>query len=175
MVAFIAVLLLGILKGVLVAVLVSLLLLIKRAAKPHVAILGQIPGTRDFSDIERNPSNLAVPGAMVFRVDASIFYFNVEHIRDFVLSKIRSATEPLQLVVCDLSLTPSVDLAGARMLSNLHSELQTKGIRLRLVDAHAPVRDLLRLEGLEEKIGYFGRRIIVADAVDEFQGQIRGE
>ena len=62
MVAFAAVLLLGILKGVMVAVVVSLLLLIRRAAHPHVAFLGRIPGTRSFSDMERNPDNEAVPG-----------------------------------------------------------------------------------------------------------------
>lgn len=175
MVAFAAVLLLGILKGVIVAVLVSLLLIIRRGAHPHVAILGQIPGVRDFSDIERNPDNLAVPGVLVFRVDASMFYFNVDYIRDAVWRNIRASAEPVKLVVCDLSLTPTVDLAGARLLSNLHAELQAKGIRLRLVDAHAMVRDILRKEGLEEKVGYFGRRIIVADAIDEFQGRKAAE
>ena len=62
MVAFAAVLLLGILKGVIVAVMASMLLLIRRAAHPHVAFLGRIPGTRSYSDIERNPDNEAVPG-----------------------------------------------------------------------------------------------------------------
>ena len=112
MVAFAAVLLLGILQGVIVAVLVSLLLLIHRAAHPHVAFLGRIPGTRSYSDIERNPDNEAVPGALVFRVEASLLYFNVEHVRDAVLKKIRSATGPLKRVVCDLSTSPYVDLAG---------------------------------------------------------------
>ena len=60
------------------------------------------------------------------------------------------------------------DLAGARMLAQLHAELQATGIRLRLVAAHAAVRDILRAEGLEETVGYFGRRISVADVIDEF-------
>jgi MFS superfamily sulfate permease-like transporter len=171
MVAFAAVLLLGILKGVLVAVLVSLLLLIRRAAHPHVAFLGQIPGTRSYSDIERNPDNEAVPGALVFRVEASLLYFNVEHVRDAVWQKIRSSPVPLKLVVCDLATSPAVDLAGARMLASLHAELQAAGIRLRLVAAHATVRDILRAEGMEELVGYFGRRISVADVIDEFQGK----
>lgn len=171
MVAFAAVLLLGILKGVIVAVLVSLMLLIRRAAYPHVAFLGNIPGTRGYSDIERNPDNQAVPGALVFRVEASLLYFNVEHVRDAVWERIRATPGPLKLVVCDLSTSPAVDLSGARMLANLHKELQAAGIRLRLVAAHAAVRDILRAEGLEERIGYFGRRISVADVIDEFQGK----
>ena len=171
MVAFAAVLLLGILKGVIVAVLVSLLLLIRRAANPHVAFLGQIPGTRSYSDMERNPGNVAIPGALLFRVESAVLYFNVMHVYDAVWQGIRAATGRLTLVVCDLSTSPMVDLAGARMLAKLHEELQAAGIRLQLVAAHAAVRDILRAEGLEERVGYFGRRITVADAIDEFQGR----
>ncbi len=170
MVAFSAVLLEGILKGVIVAVLVSMLLLIRRAAHPHVAFLGRIPGTRGFSDIERNPDNETIPGVLIFRVEASLLYFNVEHVREAVWNKVRATPGPVKMVVCDLSISPIVDLAGARMLKTLHSQLEAAGIRLRLVAAHASARDMLRAEGLEERVGYFGRRVTVADAVDEFQG-----
>jgi SulP family sulfate permease len=170
MVAFAAVLFLGILKGVIVAVLVSLLLLIRRAAHPHVAFLGRIPGTRFYSDMERNPDNEAVPGALVFRVEAALLYFNVEHVRDALWEKIRTMTTPPKLVICDLSVSPSVDLAGVRMLAALHEQLKAAGIRLRLVGAHASVRDILRAEGMEERVGNFGRRTLVSDVIDEFQG-----
>jgi SulP family sulfate permease len=170
MIAFAGVLLLGILKGVMLAVVVSMLLLIRRAAHPHVAFLGRIPGTRSFSDIGRNPDNETTPGVLVFRVEASLLYFNIEHVRDALWQKIRASIEPLKLVVCDLSTSPVVDLAGARMLGALHEALKTQGIRLRLVAARAAVRDILRAEDLEERIGYFGRRISVADAIDEFRG-----
>lgn len=169
MVAFAAVLLLGILKGVIVAVLVSMLLIIRRAAHPHVAFLGRIPGTRSFSDMERNPDNEAVPQALIFRAESSLLYFNVEHVRSVVWQAIRNSALPLRLVVCDLSVCPVVDLAGARMLATLHKELLAAGIGLRLVAAHAVVRDMLRAEGLEERVGYFGRRISVADVIDEFR------
>jgi MFS superfamily sulfate permease-like transporter len=122
-----------------------------------------------FSDIERNPDNQAVPKVLAFRVEASLLYFNVEHVRDEVWRKIRSIPDPIGLVVCDLSISPLVDIAGARMLKGLQKDLQASGIRLRLVAAHALARDILRAEGLEESVGYFGRRITVADVVDEFQ------
>ncbi|MDH4612280.1 SulP family inorganic anion transporter [Pseudomonas sp. BN102] len=171
MVAFAAVLLLGILKGVLLAVLVSLLLLIHRVARPHVAFLGQIPGTRSYSDMDRNPDNLAVPGVLVFRVEASLLYFNVEHVRDALWQKIRSTPDTLKLVVCDMSASPLVDLAGVRMLEDLHKELQAVGIRLRPVAAHARARDILRAEGMEERFGNFSHTVSVADVIDEFQGK----
>ncbi len=171
MVAFAAVLLLGILRGVIVAVLVSLLLLIKRVARPHVAFLGRIPGTRDYSDMERHPDNEPVPGVLVVRVEASLVYFNVEHVHDSLREKLHAAPEPPALVVFDLSTSPTVDLAGARMLATLHSELTAAGTGLRLVDARASVRDILRAEGLKTLVGDFGRGTSVALAVDELQGR----
>ena len=119
----------------------------------------------------RNPDNEAISGVLAFRVLASLVYFNVDHVRDAVWEKVRAAAEPPKLVVCDLSTSPAVDLAGVRMLATLHKELQVAGIQLRLVSAHSAVRDILRAEGLEETVGYFGRRISVADAIDEFQGK----
>ncbi len=169
MIAFVAVLLLGILKGVIVAVLASLLLLIRRAAYPHVAFLGRIPGTRHYSDMERNPDNEVVPGALVFRVEAALLYFNVEHVRDAVWQRIRAFAGPLKLVVCDLSTSPTVDLAGARMLGALQAELAAAGVPLRLVGARGGVRDILRAEGLAERVGPFGRTVSLAEVIDESQ------
>jgi SulP family sulfate permease len=167
MVALVGVLLLGILKGVLLAVIVSLLLLLATAARPHVALLGRIPGTRRYSDLERHPDNELIPGVLIFRPEASLLYFNAEHVRHFFWSKVQSA-DSLRLVVCDLSNSPYVDVAAASMLSGLHNDLAKRNVRLRIVEAHARPRDLLRAEGLEEQVGYFGRHISVDQAIAEF-------
>ena len=123
--------------------------------------------------MERNPDNEAVPGALVVRVEAALLYFNVEHVREAVWEKIRSTPGPLKLVVFDLSSSPMVDLAGARMLGALEAELQGFGVALRLVGARATVRDILRAEGLEEHVGHIDRRVTLADVIDEFQGSTR--
>ncbi|SDB97817.1 high affinity sulphate transporter 1 [Cupriavidus sp. YR651] len=170
MAAFVAVLLLGILKGVIVAVLVSMLLLIRRAAHPHVAFLGRVPGTRLYSDIERSPDNESVPGVLIFRVEASLLYFNTEHVRAAVRQRTREITRPIALVICDLSNSPIVDLAGARMLATLHADLKIHQIDLRVVAAHATVRDMLRANQLEKLVGDFEHRASVADMIDEYLG-----
>lgn len=170
LVALVGVLLLGILKGVLVAAAASILLLLAGAACPHVAFLGRIPGTRRFSDAERHPDNEPQPGVLIFRVEASLLYFNVDHVRSLVWARVLE-TPDLRLVVCDLSQSPLVDVAGVRMLTALHRDLEKRGVRLRLVEAHAKVRDLLRVEGLEEKVGYLGRRLSVDQALAEFHEQ----
>jgi MFS superfamily sulfate permease-like transporter len=174
MVAFAAVLLLGILKGVIVAVLVSMLLIVGRAAHPHVAVLGRIPGTRHFSDLERHVENEAVPHVLIVRTESSLFYFNVEHVRETIRFRIRVAPEQVRLVVCDLSASPVVDLAGARMLAALHEALRASGTALKVVGAHAEVRDMLRAAGLEDRVGHIGRLASVADLIDEFEGRPSG-
>ncbi len=166
MIAFVAVLLLGILDGVMVAVGASLALLLRRAARPHVAFLGRVPGTRVFSDVERHPENELVPGVVVVRVEASILYFNVDHVEEVVRERVRSQSPPPRLAILDLSSSPTLDLAGARLVGKLQAGLAEMDCRLRVVGARGAVRDLLRAEGLEERIGGVDRQGTVADLVD---------
>jgi sulfate permease, SulP family len=157
-VALIGVLLLGILQGILLAALASIVILLASVAQPHVAFLGRIPGTDRYSDLLRHPENESLPGVIVFRPEASLLYVNAEAVLETVLNRLRAAgPSDIRLVVCDLSAAPYLDLAGARMLHELHSELATKGIALRIVGAHGRVRDLLRADGVGEKVGDLDR------------------
>ena len=163
--AFAGVLVLGILKGVILAALLSLLLLIARVARPHVAFLGRIPGTDRYSDLERNPDNERVPGVLIARVEAGILYFNEAAVRDALTARLRETDAKPELVVLDLSTSPYVDVAGARMLARLHGELAAQGIGLRLVEAHGAVRDLLRSEEVDARVGDLSRRISLDEVV----------
>jgi MFS superfamily sulfate permease-like transporter len=168
MVALFGVLLLGILKGVLLAAVASLLMLLAGVARPHVAVLGRIPGTRRFSDLERHPDNETLPGILIFRPESSVLYFNSDHVRQMMWDRIQ-VTSQLKLAICDLSDSPMVDVAGARMLAALHEDLKKREVQLRLVEAHATVRDLLRAVGLEEQVGYLGRHMSVEQAIAELR------
>ena len=169
MVAFAGVLVEGILRGVLLAAVVSILMLLRRAANPHVAFLGRIPNTRRFSDLARHPDNEPIDGVLAFRVEASLMYFNVENVQQAVLDRLRAQGTGVRLVVCDLSTSPYVDLAGARMLESLSAALAKQHVALRLAEAHATTRDLLRAEGSEAKFGGIDRFTSVAGIVDDFQ------
>ena len=168
-VALAGVLLLGILDGVIFAVVASLVILLQRSATPHVAFLGRIPGTNRFSDVARHPDNEPVPGVLIFRVEAALLYFNVEHVQRTVLERVRSRPEGLHVVVCDLSNTPYLDLAGARMFAHLYEELKTMNIELLVVEAHATQRDILRAEGLDKLVGPIHREISLVDALAELK------
>jgi len=162
----------GLLKGVLVGAAISIVLLIRRASAPHIAFLGRIPGTRRYSDRDRHPSNEPTPGVLAFRVESSVVYFNAEHVFDTVLARLDAAAEPIRLVIGDLSTSPQVDMAGARMFLALHAELLKRGIAFRLVEAHSAVRDMLRVEGIEEKVGPIDRITMLADAIENFQNTV---
>jgi high affinity sulfate transporter 1 len=159
----------GLLRGVLIGAVISLVQLLRRASQPHVAFLGRIPGTRRFSDIERHTDNEAIPGVLIFRVEASILYFNIGRIRDTVLDRVRSESAPPNLVLCDLSASPHVDLQGSHALGELSDELATLGVRMQVVEARSSVRDRLRAEGLDEKLGGINRFGTVAHVVDDFE------
>jgi sulfate permease, SulP family len=163
----------GLLRGVMLGVIISIFMLLRRASRPHVAFLGRIPGTKRFSDMERHPDNESIPGVLIFRVESSLLYFNVEHVRDTFAAKLAAVPEPVRMVLCDLSNVPFVDLAGAEMLNELQRELVGKNIEFRIVEARSSVRDFLRVEGLEEKFGHIGRFKSVADVLDEFQKEPR--
>ncbi|HVM96829.1 MAG TPA: STAS domain-containing protein, partial [Candidatus Acidoferrales bacterium] len=168
MVAFAAVLVFGILKGVLIAAIASILMLLRRVADPHVAFLGRIPSTRRFSDLERHPDNQRIAGVLLFRVEASLLYFNAENVQRAVLDRLRTEGPSVRVVVCDLSTSPYVDLAGVGMLESLSDELAKRGCALRLAEVHATTRDLLRAEGLDAKVGGIDRFTSVADVVESF-------
>jgi sulfate permease, SulP family len=163
-IALAAVLLLGILQGILLAALASVLMLLARASHPHVAFLGRIPGTSSFSDLARHPDNESLPHVIAFRPEASLLYVNADSVFESVSKRLEAeAGSDIRLVVCDLSASPHIDLAGARMLSELHLELARHGIALRIVGARGRVRDLLRAEGIGEQVGGLDRRVTLND------------
>jgi SulP family sulfate permease len=163
-IALAAVLLLGILQGILLAALASVLMLLARASHPHIAFLGRIPGTSSLSDLARHPDNESLPHVIAFRPEASLLYVNADSVFESVSKRLEAeAGSDIRLVVCDLSASPHIDLAGARMLSELHLELARHGIALRIVGARGRVRDLLRAEGIGEKVGGLDRRVTLND------------
>jgi len=167
-IALAAVLLLGILQGIVLATLVSILMLVVRASRPHVAFLGRMPGTNLYSDLARHPENQPLASVIAFRPEASLLYINADSVLEIVLDRLHlSSPSKIRLVVCDLSASPIVDLAGARMLHELHAELERHGIALRIVGAHGTVRDLLRADGLSEKVGGLGRGVSLIGLVED--------
>lgn len=164
-IAIMGVLLLGILQGILLAALISILLLLARASRPHVALLGRIPGTNSYSDLARHPENEPLGSVIACRPEASLLYVNAGYVLETVMASVLKNRSKISAVVCDLSASPYLDLAGARILHALHDELAAQGIALQIVGARGRVRDLLRADGLAEKVGGLERAVSLDDAI----------
>jgi sulfate permease, SulP family len=106
---------------------------------------------------------------LAFRVELSIVYFNSEYVFDTALAGLDAAHQPVRLVICDLSTSPNIDMAGARMFLTLHAELAKREIAFGLVEARSAVRDMLRVEGVENKAGRIDRFTTLSDAIEDFQ------
>lgn len=166
MAAVAGVLLFGILKGILLAAIFSILLLLKQASRPRLAVLGRLPGTDRFGEISRYPEAEQVPGVLALRVEAALLYFNSQNILEEIVRLAAERHPSLNRVVIDLSTSPNVDLAGARMLAELRGRLADSGIRLHLAEVHGAVRDLLEADGLLQHLAAGGRRMGMAEIID---------
>jgi SulP family sulfate permease len=166
-IVLVAVLALGILQGILLGAVASIVLLLIKAARPHVAFLGRIPGTRQFSDRERHPENEALEGIIAFRPEANLLYMNADSVLETVEARLKSqGYSGVRMVVCDMSASPFIDLAGLAILEKLHADLASKGVPLRIVGAHASVRDLLKAAGLDAKVGGISHGVTLSDVIE---------
>jgi MFS superfamily sulfate permease-like transporter len=144
-------------------------MLLRRTANPHVAFLGRIPGTRRFSDLARHPDNERTPGLLALRVESFLLYLSAEILLLAVLRRLRDEGGTVCPVVCDLSTSPSVNLAKARVLANLTDELANHHAAMGLAEGHAETRALLRAEDLEAKVDTIDRLTPIADVGEQFQ------
>jgi sulfate permease, SulP family len=157
----------GILRGVVLAAIASIILIIRAASRPQISFLGRIPGTKRYSDLSRHHDNEHVAGMLLFRVESSLFYFNIEYISNRVWAEIRESKNSLRSVIWDLSTSPYVDIAGARFVKKFYQDLNVKGIALKIAEAHSGVRDILRAEEIEHLLGHISRKVTVDDLVNE--------
>jgi MFS superfamily sulfate permease-like transporter len=166
--AFGGVLTFGLLRGVMIGAAISLVQLVRASSHPHVALLGRIPGTRRFSDRDRHVDNELIPNVMIFRPESGLVYFNVDNVYDAILSRVRGEIERPKLVILDLSAAARIDMQSAHTLASMADELDAEGIRFQAVEPRSSVRDRLRRERVDGKLGGINRFMTVADVIDHF-------
>src|SRR5438445_9153450 len=171
MAAFGGVLTSGLLRGVMIGAAISLVQLVRVSSRPHVGLLGRIPGTRRFSDCDRHSDNEIIPNVMIFRPESPLIYFNVDNVCDAILNRARAAPKLPKLVVLDLSAAARVDMQSAHTLASMAEELTAKGIQFHAVEPRSSVRDRLRKEGVDSKLGGINRFSTVADVIDSFHSE----
>ncbi|OYV02203.1 MAG: sodium-independent anion transporter [Burkholderiales bacterium PBB5] len=139
---------LGPLQGIVLAVLAALLAVLWAAWRPHSAVLGQVPGLAGFHDCARHPEAHTLPGLVLFRWDAPLFFANAEWFQAHALAAVAAAPGPVQRLVITAEPVTSIDITAADMLQALDAQLQAQGITLALAALKGPVKDRLRRHGL---------------------------
>jgi len=153
MTAFLAVGVLGVIPGIAVAVAVSILDFMRRAWHPHHAILGRAEGIKGYHDITRYPAAKQIPGLVMFRWDAPLFFANAEVFRTRILDVVAAATpRPLWIVIAAEPIT-DVDSTAADVIQELDKELEALGVELAFAEMKDPVKDRLRRYELTTQIG----------------------
>ena len=151
MVAFTGVAVLGVLWGVGIAIALSLLNFIRRAWRPHDAVLGRVDHLKGYHDIERYPDARRIPGLVLYRFDAPLFFANADYFRERVRALARSG-DAAWIVVAAEPIT-DIDATAGETLRGLNDELSAAGIELAFAELKDPVRDRLRSYGIHDAIG----------------------
>jgi high affinity sulfate transporter 1 len=152
-VSFAGVALVGVLAGIGIAIVVSLLNFIRRAWRPHDAVLGRAHGLKGYHDVTRYPGAQRIPGLVLYRFDAPLFFANADYFRARVRSLVEAAGPELRWFVVASEPITDVDATAAEMLEALDRELESAGVELAFAELKDPVRDRLTPYGLTEQIG----------------------
>lgn len=153
-VAFVGVVTLGVMWGVAIAVAFSLLALIQRAWRPHTTTLVRVHQRKGYHDARRNPDGQSVPGLVLYRFDAPLFFANAALFREQVLDlATRADDEPVNWVVVAAGSITEIDATADQMLLELHEELSVLGITLAFAELRGVVRDSLERSGTHDVIG----------------------
>ena len=153
LVTFIGVLSIGILAGILVAVLLALVVVIGRISRPHDAVLGSVEGVDGYHDIEEYAHSETLPGLIVYRFDAPLFFANADYFLTRVQELIDAAVPSIEWLLIDAEAIVDIDVTAAEVLGKLQSELERKGTVLAIARASHPLQRMLMRAGLTERIG----------------------
>lgn len=151
--AFGAVAVLGVIPGIGLAVALSLLDFIRRAWRPHDAVLGRAQGLKGYHDLARHPEAKQVPGLLLFRWDAPLFFANADAFRARVIAIVDAQAAPLRWVVVAAEPITDVDTTAAEMIAELDEELAARGVELAFAELKGPVKDRLARYGVARRIG----------------------
>jgi sulfate permease, SulP family len=149
-----AVITLDVLPALIIGIVFSLALLIYRASRPKVSVLGVNPATPGtFEDVDRHAEATEVPGVLVVRPDAPVFYANAQAVRDDVEASVKLSNGSVKAVVFDLDANDELDITSAEQLEKLTEGLQNQGVDLVFTHLHKPAEDMARATGLWDKVG----------------------
>jgi MFS superfamily sulfate permease-like transporter len=153
-ISFLGVAFVGVIEGIFITIALAMLVLVWNAWHPHFAVLARVDGAKGYHDVTRHPEGRVVPGLVLFRWDAQLFFANAEIFREQVHRAVAVAPTGTQRVVVAADAISDVDLTAAEVLTTLHGELTQQGIELWFAGMKGPVKDRLNHYGTLDIIGH---------------------
>ncbi|MGQ9547024.1 MAG: SulP family inorganic anion transporter [Roseiflexus sp.] len=143
----------GVIQGIGLAIVIAIIEFLWDAWRPHSAVLGRVDGIKGYHDITRYPHARLIPGLVLFRWDAPLFFANAEYFRTRVLDAVAASPTPVRWVVVAAEPVTSVDVTAADMLADLDDALSQVGVELCFAEMKDPVKDKLKRFGLFTRFG----------------------
>jgi high affinity sulfate transporter 1 len=153
MACFAGVAVFGAIPGIAIAIVIAVIEFLWDGWRPHSAVLGRADGVKGYHDITRYPNARLIPGLVLFRWDAPLFFANAELFHDRVLDAIARSPTPARWVAVAAEPVTSVDVTAGDMLIELQERLQASGATLCFAEMKDPVKDKLKRFGLYTRIG----------------------
>ncbi len=156
---------LGIQEGVFVGIVLSLIIVLQRTSSPHYAILGKLPGTDSYRNIERFPEAQTHEGILIIRYDESIYFANANHFYDTMTGLLR-AHPKTHTVILNATSIINIDTTGIKVLNQLIDYYASKNITLVFTHLRGPVRDLFEKCGITQRVGPRNNYLRIKDAIE---------
>jgi high affinity sulfate transporter 1 len=154
-VCFVGVAVFGVIPGIGIAVVLAVIEFLWDGWRPHHAVLGRVDGVRGYHDIKRYPDARLIPGMVLFRWDAPLFFANAELFHQRVRDAVAQSPTPVRRIVVAAEPVTSIDVTSADALAELEEELRASGVELRFAEMKDPVKDKLKRFELFERFGEF--------------------
>ncbi|MGY4830452.1 SulP family inorganic anion transporter [Sphaerotilaceae bacterium SBD11-9] len=158
----------GVIPGIGIAIVIAVIEFLWDGWRPHYAVLGRVDGVRGYHDITRYPAARRIPGLVLFRWDAPLFFANAELFHRCVLEVIAQSPTPVRRIVVTAEPVTSIDVTSADALAELEQELRELHIELRFAEMKDPVKDKLKRFELFDRFGTASFHATVGAAVDAY-------
>ena len=168
MVCFVGVAVLGAIPGIGLAIVIAVIEFLWDGWRPHYAVLGRVEGIRGYHDLKRYPDARRVPGLVLFRWDAPLFFANAELFQNCILEAVSQSPTPVKRIVVAAEPVTSVDITSADVIAELYEKLKFSDIELHFAEMKDPVKDKLKRFELLEQLGSEIFHPTVGAAVDAY-------
>jgi len=165
---FVGVATLGVIPGIGLAIVLAVIEFLWDGWRPHHAVLGRVDGIRGYHDIGRYPEARLIPGLVLFRWDAPLFFANAELFHQSVVEAIAQSPTPVRRIVVSAEPVTSIDVTSADVLAELAQSLRESGIELRFAEMKDPVKDKLKRFELFDSLGAASFYPTLGAAVDAY-------